>query len=250
MNNTFIDSDVHEREPGATGLSHPLDSAIWQALTTQQAALAEGNERALRFPTHLAPFGAIRDTSLASFQSLADLLLPGESVALFTTRVLPDVDILATVREGSVEQMIWAADANVGDIKALVGAVTLYDADVEDMLALVGLTQPGPFSRGTASMGNFIGIRTGGKLVAMAGERMRLNGFTEISAVCVHPEFRGKGLAEYLIRTIAEKILKRGETPFLHVFSDNLPALSLYKKLGFSIRRKFYLRVLQRSTAA
>ena len=118
------------------------------------------------------------------------------------------------------------------------------------MLALASVTQPGPFGPRTIELGDYIGIRRRGALVAMAGERMRLDRFTEISAVCVEPTYRGHGLAVDLVRSLVSSIAARSEIPFLHVFSSNLAAIALYRKLGFALRRRMHLAVLAPAEAA
>jgi predicted GNAT family acetyltransferase len=123
--------------------------------------------------------------------------------------------------------------------------VALGPADVDEMVALVELTRPGPFARRTLAMGRYIGIRDSGRLVAMAGERMHLDGYTEVSAVCTHPDYRGRSYARMLVSEIGSGIVERGETPFLHVYATNDVAIRTYEKLGFAangLRRFTFLR--------
>jgi predicted GNAT family acetyltransferase len=127
--------------------------------------------------------------------------------------------------------------------------IRLDSADVQDMLALVQKAKPGPFGTRTCEMGNYIGIRDQGRLIAMAGERMRIDGFVEISAVCVDDDWRGKGLAGRLMNILRKEIAQRGETPFLHVFSHNTTAIGLYERLGFELRRAFVLTRLSHAGA-
>jgi predicted GNAT family acetyltransferase len=124
------------------------------------------------------------------------------------------------------------------------GIEELTEADVPAMLALAGATKPGPFGPRTIELGRYIGIRHEGTLIAMAGERMRLAGFTEISAVCVDPAHRGRGLAAAMMSILVGSILDRSETPFLHAFSTNRRAIALYRRLGFALRRRVHLAVL------
>jgi predicted GNAT family acetyltransferase len=130
-----------------------------------------------------------------------------------------------------------------------VPVVELGAKDIPDMLALVEATHPGPFGARTIELGQYIGVRRQGMLVAMAGERMRLDGFTEISAGCVHPSCRGQGLAAELISALARSIASRAETSFLHVFNSNRPAIDLYLKLGFVLRRHLHLAILARASS-
>ena len=114
-------------------------------------------------------------------------------------------------------------------------------------LHLVELTKPGPFSAGAIELGSYLGIRYAGKLIAMAGERMRFDGFTEISAVCTHPGYRGCGYASSLVRALVRQIITRGETPFLRLYRDNTIAAALYTKLGFALQRRLIVTVLRRA---
>ncbi|MFY9931472.1 MAG: GNAT family N-acetyltransferase, partial [Streptosporangiaceae bacterium] len=116
-------------------------------------------------------------------------------------------------------------------------------ADVPEMLALTGRTKPGPFLSRTVEMGTYLGIRRGGVLVAMAGERLHPPGWTEISAVCTDPAWRGHGLASRLVLAVAAGIRARGEIPFLHALASNVTAIRLYEELGFRLRRRVVFSV-------
>jgi predicted GNAT family acetyltransferase len=117
------------------------------------------------------------------------------------------------------------------------------------MLALAALTRPGPYARNTWRMGRYVGIRINGRLAAMAGERLRFPGYTEVSGVCTHPDFRGRGLAQRLSRHVAAHIAARGDTAFMHAWRDNTPAITLYQKLGFKLRCEIDLAVLEKTVA-
>ena len=125
--------------------------------------------------------------------------------------------------------------------------VPLSDDEAPEMRALATLTQPGPFHASTHRLGRFVGVKENGRLVAMAGERMRPGHFTEVSGVCTHPAQRGRGYANALMRTVAQQILARGETPFLHVMASNAGAIALYETLGFRFRREMVMTVLARA---
>jgi ribosomal protein S18 acetylase RimI-like enzyme len=227
---------------------HPLDAVIWRALTSVQESLAEGDERARRYPAAIAPFAATVDTEPASFRSLLALVGGDDQIALFTTEEVQPPSAFSVVRRASVDQM---ALEGVGACTAQPGApiVPLGLADGPERRALADLTQPGPFGPRTIELGRYIGIRRQGALVAMAGERMRLDGFTEISAVCVEPAYRGHGFAAELVRSLASSIAAQSEIPFLHVFSSNHAAIALYRKLGFTLRRRVHLAVLTKAVA-
>ncbi len=225
------------------GFPHPLDHPIWNALTTRQRAIAEGNGLAWRYPADIAPFAAMIDTSPASFAALAQLVTPSARIAMFTVRPIAPPDLLKTVVATTAEQMVATSIDGASTAPALV---PLGETDVPAMLELVELTKPGPFGVRTGELGTFLGIRVGNRLAAMAGERMKLDGFTEITAVCTHPAYRGKGYARTLLQAVSRGIFARGETPFLHVFSDNKSAIELYRRSGFAVRRQMHLTALGR----
>ncbi len=219
-----------------------LDNPIWYALSTGQAYLAQSNHLAKRFPRDVAPFGAMKTQSPAEYEALAHIL-SGDTAALFldSKPILP-ADWSMPI-SGDMYQMTFEAPPPARPSRVMR---KLTHADVPEMLALTKLTEPGPFLSGTIELGDYYGIHDSGSLVAMAGERLRLTGFTEVSAVCTHPNFRGRGYGNALMSVVIAGILNRGETPFLHVKTDN-PALALYKKLGFEIRAQLYLAVIQQT---
>ena len=180
----------------------PLDDPVRAALTGPQAHLAVTVSNAIRFRPDVAPFMA------------------------------PTADAWRVVSSFEVVQM--TAEVELGE--PAPDAIGLGDDDVPEMLALTKLTNPGPFLPRTIEMGDYIGVREGGRLVAMAGERFRVPGWTEISAVCTAPTHRGQGLATRLLRAVAAGIEERGERVFLHVVATNAGAIRLYEALGFSIR--------------
>jgi ribosomal protein S18 acetylase RimI-like enzyme len=227
---------------------HPLDAVIWRALTSIQKDLARGDERARRYPAAIAPFAATIDVEPASFRSLLALVGGDDRIALFTIEEVEPPPAFTVIRRDSVDQMVFA-DANARVVLPGDPIVALGATDVPEMLSLASVTQPGPFGARTIELGRYIGIRRQGVLVAMAGERMRLDGFTEISAVCVEPAHRGHGFAVDLVGALAASIAARSEVPFLHVFSSNHAAIALYRKLGFVLRRRMHLAALGRADA-
>jgi predicted GNAT family acetyltransferase len=221
-----------------------LERPIWSALTTTHASFALGNDLARRYPPDISPMAAVRDVSEdACLQSLAKLLAPGDVVGLFSTEPVSAVRNLAVIAQMVVDQMVYER----GEAAPIIGEyVNLTPSDVPEMLHLAELTKPGPFAAQTIALGSYVGIRSGGQLVAMAGERMKFDGFTEISAVCSHPDHRGRGHSSLLVSTLMRQFLERSETPFLHVFDDNTSAAALYRKLGFTRRRSITVTVLRR----
>jgi ribosomal protein S18 acetylase RimI-like enzyme len=215
-----------------------LDRPVWSALTTRQRHLAEGGPRALRYPLDMTPFADMADMSAASFAALGDLLSGSQVAVLFTPEAVDVPDGFKVVLAETGEQMIGSpADSPLRDAEI----VTLGAADVPAMMALTELTKPGPFAARTHELGTFLGIRAGGELIAMTGERMKPGKFTEMTAVCVHPDHRGRGYAQALLAAVARQIEARGEIPFLHVFSNNASAIGLYQRQGMRIRRRLHV---------
>ncbi len=224
-------------------MTHPLDHPIWTALTTTQQALAEGGARARRYPTAITPFADMPELSPQGFAALGAMMLGPEIAVLFTPDPVTAPDEFKVLLAETGEQMIGApAEVPAGAVEIL----TLGVEDVPDMIALTTLTKPGPFSLRTHELGTFLGIRVGGELVAMAGERMKPADYTEITAVCVHPSHRGHGYGQILLGAISRQIVARGEIPFLHLFTSNASALALYRRQGMEIRRRFHVTVLQK----
>lgn len=220
-----------------------LERVIWTALTTRQAHLGQGDALARRYLADVAPFAALADETPAAYQALHALLQPHETVALLSQDEPRLIDALQATRIGLLHRMAAtrAAEAGSSGSAAAPDVIRLSVADTDEMLDLVQKTKPGPFGKRTPEMGNYIGMRDGGRLIAMAGERMRMDGYVEISAVCVDETWRGKGLAGRLIQVLRGEIERRGETPFLHVFSENHSAIGLYERLGFEVCDTFVL---------
>ena len=222
-----------------------LDNPIWASLTTAHRHLAKGDAAVRRYPAQIAPFAAFaQETSRASEELRA---LAGDGpVALFTPAPVAPIDGLEVQVQAPIRQMAFAGAP--GDSSATFE--TLGAADVPAMLELTAMTKPGPFFPRTHELGQYIGVRHGDRLVAMAGERMRFDRCTEISAVCVHPDHRGKGYAAMLIKALVKAIADRGESSFLHVFDSNQSAIALYHRLGFAARAALQVTVLRRSDGA
>jgi ribosomal protein S18 acetylase RimI-like enzyme len=224
-----------------------LDNPIWNALETRQAEFAERDGSARRYQAAIGPLGGIPNQSLQHYDELNRLVGPGGLVVLFLVDPPARPSGWSLVRGGELTQMVCSTARNTERDKLGSGAIlrTLGVADVSAMLELTTLTEPGPFRERTIELGNFYGIFEGDRLLAMAGQRMRVPGFVEVSAVCTHPDARGRGYAGILMREVMRDIFAEGATPFLHAFADN-PAVQLYEKLGFTHRRSFHLAVIKR----
>lgn len=222
---------------------HPLDRPVWSALLTRQAHLALGDPAvALRFPPDIEPFGGTPCNTQEQLTALAALTPKDGGVALVERAAVTAPPGLVLMIDEIIHQM---AAERIPLPEPDPAILPLGDADAAEMRALAELTQPGPFYARTHTLGDFVGIRENGRLIAMAGERMRVPGYTEISAVCTHPDARGRGLAAQLMRVVAAKIVGRGEQLFLHVYPHNKSAIAVYEKLGFRHRADVRLMVFR-----
>ncbi|MFL6697312.1 MAG: GNAT family N-acetyltransferase [Vitreoscilla sp.] len=228
----------------STSSDHPLDNVIWHALTTAQAGWSRGGSLARRFRPEFARFAGMPVVSEAGLDALAADMAAGEFVALSSVDDFDPGPRFEVADRKNLVQMVGPA---LGEARAPERFRLLGAADVPRMTALVELTAPGPWYERTPELGRFLGFEAGGQLVAMAGERMRVPGHTEISAVCCHPDWRGQGLPADLMRLVSQGIVARGETPFLHVLAENASAIRLYEKLGFRRRLQTRLTILQRN---
>lgn len=225
---------LHEDVPAG----HVLDNPVWAALRGPHArfavtAAAGAAPRAVRYPSDVAPFAAVADPAdPRSWADLAALAGPGAVTGISGALTVPEGwDTVASIPGVQLVDTSLRAEAEPE-------AVRLGPADVPEILGLIALAQPGPFLPRTVELGRYLGIRRQGRLVAMAGERLRPPGWTEISAACTHPEHRGGGLATRLVRAVAAGIRDRGDIPFLHTTESNTSGIRLYESLGFTLRRR------------
>ena len=210
-----------------------LDNCVWESLTGHHARFAERNGRAVRYQPDVAPFMALQDPGDERSWADAEELIGPQGVI-----VLPGVSSAPggweTVFGGEGVQLVDTSLKAAPDPEAVI----LSPDDVPEILDLIERTKPGPFLPRTIELGTYLGIRRGGRLVAMAGERQHPPGWTEISAVCTDDAHRGQGLATRLVRAVAAGIRERGETPFLHAIATNTTAIRLYESIGFTLRRR------------
>jgi ribosomal protein S18 acetylase RimI-like enzyme len=221
-----------------------LDNPAYAALSGAHSRFAQRSGRALRYAADVAPFLALPSEASRTDWRGAIELVPSGTVAatIHDGSALPES--LKVMHTFELVQMVGEAARGAHD----PDAVTLRWADVPEMLELVRMTDPGPFLKRTIELGKYVGIRRDGALVAMAGERLRFDGWTEISAVCTAPRHRGQGLASRLVSTLVADIKHRSECVFLHVVTVNTSAIRLYEGLGFRPRRGRTISVLMRAT--
>lgn len=221
-----------------------LDSPIWHALGSVHAPLARSHGLARRYPADVSPMAAVREPTQAAFDDLAVLVAPDDRVGLFAQSDVATPH--GWVIEEAIDLLQMQCARLIPRAKPAPPIQELMTDDVADMLALTAATKPGPFLPRTISMGNYFGLRAeDGRLAAMAGERLQLDAFEEVSAVCVDPDFRGRGYAQALVAKVAAGALARGKTPFLHCTLDN-PARHVYSSLGFTVRRQLRVNILTR----
>ena len=225
-------------------MSHILDRPVWSALDTRHRIFANGDKLARRYPASIVPFAASGADDAESLQALGRLVPAGESVFMLQADpiVLPS-ELTATVTAFGVQMVAEAPLPAVSDER--VQQLTLDDA--AEMLALASLTKPGPFTLKALSIGDFWGVKINGRLAAMAGERMKQPGYSELSGVCSRPDFRGGGLGRLLSVFVSNRIMARGEVPYLHAYADNANAIRLYESIGFQLRSKMNVAVVQRA---
>ncbi|MGQ3052572.1 MAG: GNAT family N-acetyltransferase [Roseateles sp.] len=218
-----------------------LDRPVWASLA-QQPQWGIGDERARRFKPDINRFAATPDDGVESLEALTELLQRGDGFAYLVQapRIVVPHGLEAVKQAQGVQMLATCRLETDEDLRPL------GEADAADMLALATLTEPGPFLPRTHTMGRFVGLRVDGCLVAMAGERMRFAGHVELSGVCTHPDFRGRGLARRLSAAVTAEIQRRGEQPFLHAWATNTVAIALYESLGFEVRSTVNVAMLKR----
>jgi ribosomal protein S18 acetylase RimI-like enzyme len=222
----------------------PLDNPAWYALNSADSHFNQGDNIAGYFPDNVAPFAALPDWSeemQAYFYEHAPVNRSWSVVRKEPVTLSAIWDLRFSI---TLHQMVCTHFLPV----TVQGTDTrpLTETHVPDMLALTALTKPGPFMERTIALGNYNGVFDNDKLVAMTGERLHLVDHTEISAVCTLPEHTGKGYGALLVSLAAEKIIKSGKTPFLHVVADNHRAIKMYERLGFTHRSDMQFYVFKR----
>jgi ribosomal protein S18 acetylase RimI-like enzyme len=220
-----------------------LDNIMWNCMSGPHAHFAVGSGDVRRYAPGFSPIVGCRDPERPDFETLAGFCTPGESfyVDIWSGPVPAGWRI---EREAHMFKMLW--DAPAPEDEAAPDAVALAPEHAPQAVDLAKLTNPGPFGIRTPELGEYFGYFDGGRLIAMAGERMCAANLHEISGICTHPDFQGRGLAKKLTLKLVHRQLRRGKTPFLHVMSHNTTARALYAKMGFREYRETVVRVVTR----
>ena len=237
-------------------LPSPLTNVFWQSLNGQHRHFSTGDERARRYSPGFSPIVGFPQEDQPDFAALKTLFEIGEQFYCGGwTGPLPDDWTLHA--DATMYRMIWRGDASSIDLEADAAKhhqlypelqlQPLQSQHAEQAVALARLTNPGPFGLRTIELGDYLGYFLNDRLVAMSGERMHAGIYHEVSGVCTHPDFQGKGLARRLMNVIITRQLARGEIPFLHVMSHNHSAHELYLRMGFVDDCLTPVRVLSRS---
>lgn len=214
-------------------MKHLLDRPIWSALATRHAPLAEGAGLAKRYPPSVSPFAATARDDDDSLHALGTMTAPGVPQALLMADEIRLPDGLQIEKSAAGVQMMAGREFERVDDER-VQALSADDA--EEMLTLARLTEPGPFSLKALCLGRFWGVRENGRLIAMAGERLKQPGYTELSGLCTHPDYRKRGLGRLLLKFAAGEICAVGDVPYLHAYAANTKAIALYEAIGFKHR--------------
>ncbi|HJV21015.1 MAG TPA: GNAT family N-acetyltransferase [Sediminibacterium sp.] len=222
-----------------------LDNPVWEALSGKQQHFNQGTATVKFFPEDVSPFIGMKNWDESDLQELLRQLPAGRSVSVVIAnevKLPAETELIFSI---PLYQMycpelkpVAARDLSVRQ---------LGYADVPQMLELTELTKPGPFYSKTIELGNYIGLFQNNQLISMAGERLKTNGYTEVSAICTRPEHLGKGYASYLTSKVAAGIFRDGAVPFLHVRTDNTAAINVYQKLGFQVRADVYFAVFKKT---
>lgn len=229
--------------PGRAQDRQILDNIFWNTLTGPHAQYAVGGAVARRYAPAFSPIAAFPDPERPDFAALAPLCEPGERVYcdVWSGAAPPGWRIEF---EATMFKMVWRGERPAAD--EAPDAIPLGPERVPQALELAALTRPGPFGPRTIELGEYFGYFDGPRLIAMAGERTQAGRLREISGVCTHPDYQGRGLARRLMLKLIRRELGRAEVPFLHVLRDNASARALYARLGFEDYRETVIRVVSR----
>jgi len=225
-------------------MQHPLDNPIWTALNSGSACFAFGDGVVRFIDRRIGFFAGVPLYDTEHLDQLYEAMDSGMRVIVFPPGFL-DLDTKWKVRnDNALLQMVFEKSSINLSSDASIRA--LAAADVPVMLALTQLAKPGPFLKNTIDFGGYFGFFVDGKLVSMAGTRLAAGPYTEVSAVCTHPDFVGQGLSQRVLPHVLNYIQQQGQIPYLQLYPDNLPALRLYQRLGFVERANLRVYSLEK----
>ena len=238
---------VKLRAERITTMAHLLDNMIWNAINTGNADIATVDREVGMYRPDIAPFVGFKDLSAPHLDKLYQMIPVGQRAAIHYFESLPaDPAKWALLQKMDITQMVCEIPVASFTTGVSDKIVPLGEEHIPAMLELTALTKPGPFFQNTILFGNYFGIFSGGRLAAMAGQRMHPVPYMEVSAVCTHPDFRGKGYAKALMLQVMKLIVGNSFIPFLHVLTSNTGAIQLYESIGYRIRQQFYMDVLRK----
>ena len=225
-------------------MPHPLDNPIWTSLNSGGASLAFRRGDALFIDRKMGFFAGLIRYDAEQLDQLHEVMDSEMRVILFTPGFL-ELDPKWKVRnDNALLQMIFDKPSIQLTLDSSIRP--LGAADVPEMLALTHLAKPGPFLENTIAFGGYFGYFVEGRLVSMAGTRLEAGPYTEVSAVCTHPEFVGRGLSQLVLPHVLYYIQQGGQIPYLQLYPDNLPAYRLYQKIGFVERANLRVYSLEK----
>ena len=225
-------------------MSHPLDNPNWNALNTGSHSLSFGTDRVRLVNREMGFFAGLPAYEKENLDELNDFLEAGQRVILFPPDHLPLDEKWKIHNDRELLQLVCERDFSLVEPQDEI--YPLNESHVSEMLALTQLTKPGPFLNKTIDFGDYFGFFSEGKLVSMAGSRLSPSPYTEVSAVCTHPDFAGQGISKKVMPHVLHAIQQRGKTPSLHLYPDNTPALRLYTSLGFVSRAMLRVYLLEK----
>ena len=224
-------------------MAHVLDNPAWNALVSGNKQLAHGTEQVKFFAADVSPFIGFEAPANQAFEALRALVPADRRLGVISRVALETPARWQLVQQMQVYQLVL--EQPVARPLGEAELVPLAPEHVPAMLALTRRTNPGPFFSNTAAFGHYLGIFDGEELVAMAGQRLHPAPYAEISAVCTHPDYVGRGYASHLLRYQAQRIQAAGGIPFLHVKTDNATAIKVYRALGFVVRAEMSISIVQ-----
>jgi ribosomal protein S18 acetylase RimI-like enzyme len=226
-------------------MDHILDNMIWNAITTGNNDIAIINGDVGCYLPDIAPFAGMKDFNDVNLKKLYEFIPANRSVAISSLKKMNhDKSRWKLLQPMDITQMVYEHSVNTFSTRNSPLIVPLSEEHIPQMMELTALTKPGPFLQQTIRFKNYFGIFLEGRLAAMAGQRMHPRPYMEVSAVCTHPDFRGLGYAKTLMLHVMKIILDNSFTPFLHVLSNNINAVELYKTIGFRTRKQIFVDVI------